>query len=168
MEHGVAASPFPQRIFILLLILSVGGKIAVGHQSPRGAEGTIERTTKVEIAAFLNHQGFRVDSSIDQPESPFVSAVAADCHLIAMLAAPQGWNRSILRLLAKGQDQILFVYSSTIYQDQPVWLTWTDHYWRLLNRYAGRKLPAQPVLGVVASSTCNLRDMPWRELPDLS
>lgn len=145
----------------LLLVISVGGKIAISNQSPRVADATMGKTATVELAAFLNRQGFRVES--DWPESPFVSATAGDCRITALVAAPQGWHRNILRQTASGTDQVLFVYGNTIYQDQPVWLTWTDYYWSLLNRYVGRKLPIRPVLGILALQTCNLHDIPWVE-----
>jgi hypothetical protein len=167
MGHGVAASPVLRSIFVLLLVLSVGGKIAVGNQSLRGAENTMESTGKGEIAAFLNRQGFRVESLDDHPDSPFVSAIAGDCRVLAMLAAPQGWHRSMLRQLATGQDQVLFVYGATVYQEQPVWLTWTDHYWGVINRYANRRLTTRPLVGIVASSMCNLHDIHWQELAEL-
>jgi hypothetical protein len=166
MAHGVAGLGLLKTIFGLLLVLSVGGKILLSHESPLIAEANMDGAAKVDLLAFLDRQGFRVHSAKDSPESEFVSAAAGNCHLIASVIAPQGWNRSVLRQLAKGQDQLLFIYDGNFYPDQPVWLTWTDHYWRLLNRYAGRKLPFHPVLGIVGSSDCNLRNKPWRELSE--
>ena len=156
----MAASPGLRASFVLLLVASVGAKFAIGNPSLRVVETTMEKSAKAEIAAFLNRQGFRVDNIQDQTDSPFVSAIAGSCRLIAMAAAPQGWHRGLLQQLAKGQDQELFVYGAAVYRDQPIWLTWTDHYWSVLNRYAGRNLPTRLVLGIVASPTCNLRDMP--------
>jgi hypothetical protein len=165
MGHGVAALLVLRMSFVLLLVVSVSGKLALSNQSASVVEATMERTATGELVAFLNRQGFSVESTNHWPESPFVSAIAADCRLIALVAAPGGWHRDILGQLASGKDQVLFVYRATVYRDQPVWLTLTDHYWRLLNRYAGRKLPIQPVLGIIASPTCNLREMPWAEFP---
>jgi hypothetical protein len=91
-----------------------------------------------------------------------------DCRLLVALVAPQGWHRDIVRQLASQYDQVFFVFGGVVYQDQPTRLTLMHQYWRTLNIFAGRKLPIRPVLGIVASPACNLRDMPWQELAKLS
>jgi hypothetical protein len=158
------ASPGFRLLFAVLLALSVGGKLVAGPQSLRGAEQTMQGDTKGQIAVFLSRHGFRVGEIEDQPDSLFVSATAGECRLLAVLAAPGGWHRYILRRLASPQDQVFFVFDATIYQDQPIWRPWVHHYWQVFNLYVGRHLPTQAVLGMVASPACTLGNMPWREL----
>ena len=96
-----------------------------------------------------------------------MAAESGGCRLLTVIAAPQGWHRDIIRRSASPGDVILFAFNGATYQDQPTWLTWVHHYWRVLNSHVGRRLATRPVLGVVASPTCDLRDMPWRELAEL-
>ena len=161
----MAASLAPRlTVFVLLLALSIGLKLTASSRSIRDAEQTVTTADRA-VAAFLDRQGFRTVIG-GQPDFRFVSAVAGECRLTAVLAAHQGWHRSVIHQIATAQDQVLFVFGAALYQDQPVWLTWSSHYWRALNLYLGRRLPAQPVLGIVASSSCAPRDMPWSELAE--
>jgi hypothetical protein len=162
----VAASLTLRRLFVLLLALSVGTKIIALNQSVRGADQPTQSTTRDEIAAFFTHQGFEVSKVEAQSESPFVPAAAGDCRLLAVLAAPQGWHRDLVRQLASPHDQVFFVFGGVVYEDQPTWLTWIHKYWSRLNQYAGRRLRTGPVLAIVASPACDLRDIPWRELAE--
>jgi hypothetical protein len=162
----VAASLRLKGLFALLLVLSIGMKIAVGNPSARGVVETTD-ATKGEVAAFLDRQGFRVGEDENPPEFQYVPAAMGNCRLLVVLAAPEGWHRDIIRQLASEHDQVFFVFRGAVYQDQPIWLTWMNHYWRMLNHYAGRGLPTQPVLGIIASPACDLRDTPWRELSSL-
>lgn len=154
-------------LFALLLALSVGGKVLAGDQSLRGAEQAERSTAQDRIAEFLGRHGFEVGKAGDPLNVPFVPAAAGDCHLLAVLAAPEGWHRDITRRLASPQDQVFFVFDAMVYQDQPEWLPWVHHYWRVANFYIGRKLPDRPILGIVASPACDLRDMPWQEIAEL-
>jgi hypothetical protein len=164
----VHASARFKLLFVLLLALSVGGKVIAGSQSLRGAEQAMQSTEKGQVIAFLGRQGFRMDAADSQPEPEFMPAVAGDCRLMAVLAAPQGWHRDITYRFAVPEDQVFFVFDAEVYQDQPAWRPWIYHYWRVLNLYVGRKLPARPVLGIVASPACDLRDIPWQEIAELS
>ena len=152
---------------MLLLVVSIVGKIAVGSQSIRDAEQA-QTMAESMLVTFLDRQGFHaVIRSDGQPDFRFVSAVAGDCRLIVVFAAPQGWHRSVIRQMASAEDQVLFVFRAALYEDQPVWLTWTTHYWRSLNVYFGRRIPVHPVFGIVASSACDLWGIPWNGLVDL-
>jgi|tagenome__1003787_1003787.scaffolds.fasta_scaffold20850676_1 hypothetical protein len=164
----MAASPMLRGLFVLLLALSVGIKIIAGNQSVHSESQTVRSTAKDEIATFLNDHGFQVGEVEADPDFPFVTATAGDCRVLAVLAAPQGWHRDIVHRLALPHDQGFFVFGGVVYQDQPTWLTRMHEYWRVLNNFAGRKLPVRPVLGIVASPACDLRDIPWRELAELS
>jgi hypothetical protein len=159
----VYASPRLKLLFTLLLGLSVSGKV-ISH-SLRGTEQMMQNTEISEIAAFLGRHGFQVGEA--QPDFPFVPAAVAGCHLLIASAAPEGWHRDITRRLASPQDQAFFVFDGVVYQDQPAWRPWLYSYWRELNLGFGRALPARPVVGIVASPACALRDMPWQELAEL-
>ncbi|MDP3418490.1 hypothetical protein [Falsiroseomonas sp.] len=152
----------------MLLALSVGGKVIAGNQSLRGVEQAMQNTEKGQVIAFLYRQGFQMDATGIEMEDVFLPVVAGDCHLVAVLAAPQGWHRDITHRVALPEDQIFFVVGAKVYQDQPAWGPWIYHYWRVLNLYVGRKLLARPVLGIVATPECDLRDMPWQEIAELS
>jgi hypothetical protein len=149
----------------LLLVLSVGIKLTHGYSTPLSQAASV---TKSEVAAFLDRQGFRVDEvDATNVDSPFVQAAKGTCHLLAVAAAPQGWHRDLVHRLAAPDDQVFFVVDGTVFDDQPQWRTWTYHYWRLVNRFVGRRLPLHPVLGVVASPDCDLGNLPWRDVARL-
>jgi hypothetical protein len=150
-------------MFALALVLSVGGKIVAANRS---LDGTWQAPDNSPMTAFLDRHGFRVGRNEDTVDSPFIRADAGDCRLLAVYAAPQGWHRDIVRQMASAQDEAFFVFRGAVYQDQPLWQTWTRHYWRLLNLYVGRRIPAWPVLGIVASRACDVHDMPWQDLAE--
>ncbi len=133
----------------------------------RSLDGTWQTPDNSRIVVFLDRHGFQVDRNDRSDGSPFVQAAAGGCRLLAVFAAPQGWYRDIIRRLAGPQDEVFFVFGGAVYPDQPIWQTWTRHYWRLLNLYAGRRIPAHPVLGIVASRACDLRNLPWQDLAEL-
>ncbi|WP_431267186.1 hypothetical protein [Dankookia sp. P2] len=153
----------------LLLVLSIGGKVAVGNQSLWGAEKAVQGTTATmdRVTAFFRRHGFAVSEVGDDPDVPLFQATAGDCRVLALLAAPQGWHRDVIRRLASAGDQVFFVFDAATYQDQPKWPPWTHHYWQVLNYYVGRRVPTKPLLGVVTSSACDLRGMPWQEIAEL-
>lgn len=145
-----------------LLALSVGIKLVHGsHTRPDPAAWL----AKHAVASLLRRQGFRVDpASIRQTDTPVVQAVTDTCNLLVVAAAPQGWHRDLVHRLAVPGDRVFFVVHGRIYDDQPLWRTWSYHYWRLANHLIGRRLPDHPVFGIVASDTCNLRGLPWTDI----
>ena len=154
-------------LFALLFALSTAGKVIADGRSRHGTEETIQSTAKDRIATTLGRHGFRVEKAEALPDSPFVPAVAGDCRLLVVLAAPGGWHRDITHRLASPQDQVFFVFDGVMYRDQPKWLPWVHQYWHALNLHVGRKLAARPLLGVVGSPDCDPRVIPWRELAEL-
>ncbi len=166
--HALRTSARLKLLFALLLALSVGGKVGVGSQSLRSEEQATQDKEKRQIINFLDHRGFQVDQPERQLEAALVPAAAGNCRLLVVLAAPQGWHRDVIRRFASPQDQVFFVFDAAVSQDQPMWFPWLHYYWRMLNSDFGRRLPVRPVLGIVASSTCDLRNMPWQELAELS
>lgn len=162
--HALRISARLKLLFALLLALSVGSKVGVGSQSLRSEEQATQDKERGQITAFLDRRGFQVDQPESQLEAELVPAAAGNCRLLVVLAAPQGWHRDVVRRFASPHDHVFFVFDATVYQDQPMWLPWFHYYWRMLNSDFGRRLPPRPVLGIVASSTCDLRNMPWQEL----
>lgn len=167
MGRAVAASPTLKGAFALLLALSVGGKIIAADRSHPGVEPTAAGALADDVAAFFDRHGFRVDEDRGTFELPSVRAVAGECELLAVIAAPEGFHRDIIRRAASERDRVFFVFDAVTYPDQPLWLTWTHHQWHVLNRRVGRSLPNRPVLGITASPTCDLRGLPWREVAEL-
>ncbi|MFC7473497.1 hypothetical protein ACFQS7_03980 [Dankookia sp. GCM10030260] len=162
-------APLWLSLFLLLLVVSVAGKVVAGTQSLSGVEEALKNTAMgaERVASFLERQGFRVGEVESMPDVPLVLATSGGCRLVTVLAAPQGWHRDITHQFASAGDQVFFVFDATIYQDQPKWPPWVHHYWQVLNYYVGRRVPTRPVLGIVASAACDLRGMPWREIAEL-
>lgn len=169
MGLAMAVSPTLKGLFAFLLAVSVGGKIIAVSWSP--AEGTWSApysAGNTEIAAFFDRHEFLARKDENNMGDVFVGpGVAGDCHLLVINATPEGWVRDAVRQLASRNDEVFFVFDGTVYQDQPTWHTRMHYYWRQLNRFTGRAIPARPVLGIVASPGCDLRDMPWREIAEL-
>ena len=122
----MAASATLRGVFALLLALSVGGKLIANSRAMDGAWPALEKS---QIVDFFNRHGFVAGDTGDDAVSPFVQATAGDCHLLAVHAAPQGWHRDIVRRMASPQEEVFFVLDGAMNRDQPVWLTWTRHYW---------------------------------------
>ncbi|HJS84356.1 MAG TPA: hypothetical protein VJ779_02735 [Acetobacteraceae bacterium] len=160
----MAASLTFRSLVALLLVVSVGIKLTIRSQPSHGAVPATESPATGAVAAFLDRHGFRVNEADSRPESPVVFADAGTCRLLAVLAAPEGWHRELVRRLASPDDQVFFVFDGTVYPNQPVWRTWIHHIWGELNRYIGLTPSSRPVVGVIASPSCDLRNMPWREL----
>lgn len=168
----MTASPTLKGAFALLLALSVGGKFLIPNRAADqwpSAVGPTEWThTEADaVAAFLGRHGFRVGEVRGTAEPPSLRAAAGDCELLANLVTPEGFQRGLVRQLASERDQVSFVFDGATYADQPAWLTWTHHQWRVLNGHLGRRTPARPVLGIVASPACDLRSLPWGEIAEL-
>lgn len=163
----MAVSPALKGAFALLLALSIGGKIIAADRSLQGAGPPEADAALGEIAAFFDRHGFRVSEVGGEPDLPSVRATAGGCELLAVLAAPEGFHRDIIRRSASEQDRVFFVFDAVAYPDQPMLLTWTHHQWRVLNLRVGRRLPVRPTLGVVASPACDLRGLPWQDIAEL-
>jgi hypothetical protein len=150
--------------FALLLALSVSAKAVLGG-APEHDDG--RAATKEAAATFLGRHGFRLEATEDEPALPFVRAVLGDCRLLVVVVSPQGWERDIVHRLAPPGGEVFFVADGEIHEDQPKVRTMALHYWRRLNRLAGRRLPARPVLGVVGSPGCDLRGVRWSDVTEL-
>ena len=97
-----------------------------------------------------------------------LEATSGSCRILVALAAPQGWHKDAIRQLAKPSDQVSYAFEGTLYADQPVWRTWTNFYWSWLLRSAGIILPNEPILGLVASPSCDLERIHWQNVAKLA
>jgi hypothetical protein len=168
MARAVAVSPTLKAAFVLLLALSVGGKIVIAGRSQPGGGRTGPSAAEAEaVGAFFARHGFQDTEVSGTEDLPSVRAAAGECKLLAILVGPDGYQRSIVRHLAAPGDRVLFVFNAVVYPDQPTWRTWTHFHWRVLNARVGRALPDRPALGIVASPTCDLRGLPWSEVAEL-
>ena len=82
--------------------------------------------------------------------------------------SPFGWHRHVLAQLTGNGERTAFVFRGVVFESQPYWRTAIDHNWRRLLAYGGLETPRHPVLGVVASGSCALGELPWVELAELS
>lgn len=165
----MGTSPAFKGLFVFLLVLSVSGKVIIADRSQEdGTWSATDSAGKGEISAFFTRHGFQVGKDANDGGYPFMlPAVAGDCRLLAVYVAPQGLQRDVVRRLVAPHDTAFFIFRGVVYDDQPVWATRMYHYWRRINNYLGQMIPAKPVIGIVASPACDLRDMPWAELAEL-
>jgi hypothetical protein len=148
----------------LALALTLAVKIAL---LPSVAPAETPAEEKGPVVAFLEHQGFAVGGPLPNNDPVMLSATKAGCSLRFAEVSPIGWHRDVLARLAAPGEQVAFVYGGNVFATQPVWKTFFDHSWRRLLAYAGLHAPEQPVLGIIASPGCSLRELPWGELAGL-
>jgi hypothetical protein len=155
--------------FSILLAFLLGVSIGIKVMSHSLDDvGHMKGTDESSIAALLNRYGFLVEAGEARSDPPLVLAAAANCHLLVMLAAPEGWHRDIPYRLASPQDQVFFVFDGVVYRNQPIWRTTLRSYWLKLSLRLGVAVPSQPVLGIVASPGCALGNVRWGELGNRS
>jgi hypothetical protein len=58
----------------------------------------------------------------------------------------------------------MFVFDGEMYVHQPKWLTRFDHYFRKVSGWSGNWAVVNPVFGVLASSECDIDQLPWRNI----
>jgi hypothetical protein len=78
-------------------------------------------------------------------------------------ASPDGWNRDIIRDLAK-TNQPFFVFRGEVYTEQPTWLTVTHSLFSKHLHTLGIAGQQTPVLAVAATPACSADQLPWAEL----
>jgi hypothetical protein len=150
-------------IFVAVLICTVGLKVFVLLREPDNGLRTI-----ADVRAALSSHRFSLEPDVDVAEPPYVSGHIGKCSLDVYLVSPHGWHRDLLRQLAGPGDASAFMYDKARDQDQPVWTTWLHYDWWRVNELLGRRLPYEPVFGVLWSSACGKDDIPWSALADLT
>jgi hypothetical protein len=159
----VISSLVPKLVLCGLLILTLSFKVSDSMSQLSGQQDEMVRT---HIAAFLARHGFQPNPAVAIQYLTGVSGRSGGCQLLIAHAAFQGWHRDSLRRLASREDQLFFFFRGHKYQDQPVSLTRLSGYWNIFLRNLGLNAPVEPVLGIVASSVCDLNAMAWQELAD--
>ena len=147
-----------------VLIVTLAIKVAFGPS----AAAVPEPDRAAPIAAFLELQGFSLEPKPTDTEPPMLVASKAGCELRITEVSPFGWHRHVLAQLARPGESAAFIFEGAIFPSQPLWRTAVDHNWRRLLSYTGLTLPRHPVLGVLASQTCELDRLPWTRLAELS
>jgi hypothetical protein len=164
LDFAVRSSPGAKLLFGGLLLATIGLKIS-------GALGSgvahPDDVVRAQLHDFLSHHGFVAQpTEIVNPVA--VAGQSGSCQLLLINVAPQGWHRDMPGRYATATDQSFFVFRAQRYQQQPIWLTRADYYWRLPARTVGLQTPLDLVLGVVASAACDVNKLPWNELVHLS
>ena len=139
---------------LLILTLSLRAHDGVSQSWDEKAEAA-----KTQAAAFITQHGFELDHSSMSQHANTVFSRSGGCQLRITVAAPQGWNRYILRRIASDGDHFFFLFRGRKYQELPIWQTRLSTYWTTLVRNR-----AEPVFGVLGSPSCDMDEIPWQDL----
>lgn len=140
-----------------LLAFSLSAKVAVMSRDlpePRSDPET-------PIVAALAAAGFGVDFRPGTAVPRVVVARSGSCRLRVMIATPGGWDRDLIRQLAKPGDRIAFLFRGAFYSDQPLIRTALDHYWARVRRSVGIGAMPHTILAMIASSGCDIGSIDW-------
>ena len=161
--HGVSSFPALKWFVLLVLPITLGVKLAV---RPSGESGELnDRRVQSRVAEFLFRQHFNVVSSEKIEEGrPILQATAGACRMVVAKSPAIGSDRDVIRRLATATDRVFAVYRGKVYTDQPTWLTVSDFLWARLRRELGLKVPATPVLAIIADPNCGAEQLSWDEL----
>jgi hypothetical protein len=80
-------------------------------------------------------------------------------------AAPQGWDRSSIELLAKPVGRLTYVFDGAVHAHEPFLAPMLDEYW---TRARIKSPKRHLVLAVAASDDCAADVLPWWKLVLLS
>jgi hypothetical protein len=148
----------------VVLVATLAIKVATGPS----VAAIPEPDREAPIGAFLARHGFALQAERTETEPPMLVADSGACEIRVTEVSPFGWHRHVLAQLARPGETTAFVFKGNVYAGQPLWRTALDHNWRRLVSYSGLTLPRHPVLGLVASDSCDLEGLPWQELADLT
>jgi hypothetical protein len=164
----MSASLVLRALLVIVAIMGVSLKVANGMVAAPAAPSRLSDHTKhqleQQLATFLERESFRVDKS--QQDTDFhlavVKATRDECRLLIAIVSPKGDQRAFLTELAAPGDQVSFVFQGKIYKEQPIWRPLIHQYLvRQLQNYAGIRSPSSPVVGMIASPTCDLSGEAW-------
>ncbi|MDW6021944.1 hypothetical protein SAZ10_09230 [Mesorhizobium sp. BAC0120] len=148
----------------LALALTLAIKIAF---APQATPAAVPSQWEAPVVTFLQHQGFAVGAPLPDIDPAMLPAMKAGCSLKVTQVSPTGWHRDVLASLARPGEQVAFVFDDKVFSTQPVWKTFFDENRRRLLTYAGLHPTERPLLGVIASPGCALKELPWGEIADL-
>ncbi len=141
---------------LVLLVVTVALKVSV-----MGAPIGKPHDPEAGVAAFLKEHGFESIVHPGEDDPRVFQATRADCRVLTSIVAPRGWHRDVIRQLAEDHDRLFYVFRGSIYPEQPVFLTWTDHYWTRIKRSFGLRASESPAVAVILSSGCAPHETPW-------
>jgi hypothetical protein len=152
----VKFSPALKWSLVLLLPLTLCWKLAVALKPN-------EPTKADPIVEFLaQHQFSVVVGEEILYGSPVITASSGECRLLVAKISPLGDSIDEVQSLATKTDRTFIVFRGSIYNTQPLLLTFLNYVWfRSLSRL-GLVSHIPPVLAVVSS--CDAEQLPWGEL----
>lgn len=145
----------------VVLLLSITWKIAFppDNQNPQ----------KDGLVKFFERNKF--DVALTEPivnGAPIIRANTASCHLQIASLRPDGSDRDLFRHLITGTDRLFVVFRGRVYTQQPILWTVLNDIWSKHLHELGLIKHVTPVIAVVANSSCDLEQLPWDELRDVS
>jgi hypothetical protein len=152
----VSSSPAFKWFIILLLPLTLGGKLVGGGQT--------SYDSKINIVEFLSRHEFDITEQVIVGGLPVIAATAGACRMMVVESSPDGWTRDLIRHIFGTTERSFVVFRGKIYTEQPTWLTITDKWWSTSLRRLGLARPDAPVVAVSATVPCNAERLPWGEL----
>jgi hypothetical protein len=136
---------------LLLLILSLGIKTAVGLRNVRETELS---TFEERFATLASERGFAVESVAGETD-PRIQLMEKDgCRLAVMIVSPMGWHRDLLTRMAGSWKDVSYAFGGIAHAQQPVWYTSFERARTRLVRYLGFTRPDRLVLGLISERTC--------------
>jgi hypothetical protein len=164
---GVNFSPMLRWFVLILLVLTVGWKVAVRPDNPHELEKK-ETDAQRKIAEFLVRQHFAIlvsERTTDTP--PMIRATGGLCRMLVIKSSYDGSDHDrIMHGYASATDTVFVVFGGRIYAEQPTFLTASDELWARFRRQLGLKAEATPVLVVIATKGCEAERLPWHQLSD--
>jgi hypothetical protein len=145
----------------VVLIVSLALK---GTEGVRAVADLVRRDNPA-VTRFLEQNGFRV---VSEPDSHYgwrvIGSGRLGCQVMMIQAKSQGWDQFSLRQFAQPGDDFFVVYEGALYDAHPTWRIKFDGYVDRVLRHIGMARPERPVFAVMASPTCTVRGLPWRNL----
>jgi len=133
-------------------------------RSSSGGQPT-DRDIQAQVAEFLVRQHFGVSVSERVEEGrPSITASSGDCRMFVARSPALGYDRDLIRRYAQAGDRVFVVFRGQVYADQPTFLTVVDALWSRFRRELGLKVETNPVLAVVAKTSCQAERLPWADL----
>ena len=151
----------PKVFLALAIALTVSLKVMVRDTENQNAHLAVQDL----VVAFLARHQFQSHGTLDG-----IYAASGNCRLLIREMIPQGWNLDSIKTLDSQEGRLSFVFKGMVYTDQPINIgnTTLTHYWTRLQQKLGLDSVSNPVLAVVASESCSLDALPWKEIAELS
>lgn len=149
-------------VLAVLLPLTLSWKVVA--RSTAGEQLTA-RDVQISVAEFLVRQHFGVSISERMEEGrPTITASSGACRILVAKSPAVGWDRDQIRRYAEADDHVFVVFRGRVYADQPTFLTVSDALWSRFRRELGFSVQPNPVLAVVARTSCDAEGLPWNQL----